>query len=281
MNGRWSHLLLAALLLGQLLLLSSQDEARGGPLEGLVLGALGPLVHSVSSATEGVRGFFGGFRLARSLRQENRRLHQEIETMRRQLVGLQGVEEELERLSRISDYARFDSKSFLVADVVYIDRASWLRTLVIYTGGERPRHNQPVVTDRGLVGRIVVPADRYAKVLLVTDRSASVSAMIERTRRRGMVRGGGGETLILDNIPLLADVRTGDRVLTAGIDGVFPRGIPIGEVVAMEPGHGLFHRIRVAPAIDFGVLDQVYVLTEEVIPAEIQEMFYGRDRDRR
>ena len=47
----------------------------------------------------------------------------------------------------------------------------------------------------------------------------------------------------------------------------------------MEPGHGLFHRIRVAPAIDFGVLDQVYVLTEEVIPAEIQEMFYGRDRD--
>ncbi len=274
MNGRWSHLLLAVLLLGQLVLLSSQDEARGSLLEGLTLAALAPIAHSVDSTAEGVDGFFANLKLGRTLRDENRRLRQEIEAMRRELVGLHGVEEELERLARLSDYTRFDIEGFLVADVVYIDRASWLRTLVAYTGNERTRRNQPVVTAQGLVGRVVVAARRYAKVLLVTDRSASVSAMIRRTRRRGMVRGGGGE-LILDNIPLLADVKVGDRVVTAGIDGVFPRGIPIGEVTSIEEGSGLFHRIRVAPAIDFGILDQVYVLTEEVIPAEIKELFYG------
>lgn len=276
MTGRWNHLLLGILLLGHLVLLSSQDQARGSLLESLMLSTVGPIIHSVSSTAEGVKRFFGSFRLARSLREENRRLRHEIETVRRQLVGLHGVEEELERLSRISDYTRFDSKSFFVADVVYIDHASWLRTLVIYTGSENPQRNQPVVTAQGLVGRTIVPANRYAKVLLLTDRSASVSAMIQRTRRRGLVRGSG-DRLILDNIPLLADVRVGDQVVTAGIDGVFPRGIPIGEVVSVEPGSGLFHRIGVATAIDFGLLDQVYVLTEKIIPAEIKERFYGGD----
>ena len=276
MNGRWSHLLLAVLLSGQLLLLSSQDEARGSVLEALTLAALAPVAHSIDGAAEGVEGFFANLKLGRTLREENRLLRQEIEAMRRELVGLHGVEEELDRLARLSDYTRFDIEGFLVADVVYIDHASWLRTLVIYTGNERTQRNQPVVTAQGLVGRIVVAAPRYAKVLLVTDRSASVSAMIRRTRRRGMVRGAAG-ALILDHIPLLADVRVGDRVVTAGIDGVFPRGIPIGEVTSVEEGSGLFHHIRVAPAIDFGILDQVYVLTEEVIPAEIKELFYGED----
>ena len=154
--------------------------------------------------------------------------------------------------------------------MVYVDHASWLRTLVLYTGAAEPRRNQPVVTARGLVGRIVVPAEPYAKVLLITDRSASVSAMIQRTRRRGMVRGSK-EHLLLDNIPLQEDVRPGDQVVTAGIDGVFPRGIPIGVVTEVEPGPELFHRIRVSPHIDFGLLDQVYVLTEEVVPSEIKE----------
>lgn len=85
-----------------------------------------------------------------------------------------------------------------------------------------------------------------------------------------MVRGGGESILLLDNIPLQEDVRAGDEVVTAGIDGVFPRGIPIGTVIDVVPGPELFHRIRVRPHIDFGLLDQVYVLTEEVVPSEIK-----------
>ena len=161
--------------------------------------------------------------------------------------------------------------------MVYVDQASWLRTLVLFTGAAEPRHNQPVVTARGLVGRVVVPAEPYAKVLLITDREASVSAMIQRTRRRGIIRGGGEEFLLLDNIPLQEDVRPGDPVVTAGIDGVFPRGVPIGVVTDVEPGPELFHSIRVRPHIDFALLDQVYVLTEEVVPSEIKEALSSKD----
>lgn len=271
MTHRWNLALLVVLLLGQLILLSSAPSSRGSTLEGIVLNALGPVVHFVSIASDGTAGAFESFRLARTLREENRRLRQKLEATQHSLVRLHGVEEELERLSRISGYSRPESGRFFVADVVYVDRASWLRTLVLYTGSAEPSRNQPVITAGGLVGRIVVPAKPYAKVLLLTDRSASVSAMIERTRRRGMVRGNGEESLLLDNIPLQENVRPGDRVVTAGIDGVFPRGIPIGVVTDVEPGPELFHRIRVQPFIDLAILDQVYVLTEEVVPSEIKE----------
>jgi len=267
---RWNHLLLVALLLGHLLLLSNHEGARGSPVETLMLATLGPVLHAVVASAEGMEELFASFRLAGALREENRRLRRENEKLRRQVVRLQGVEEELSQVTGLLDYVRFDAGEPFVANVVYIDRDSWLRTLVIYTGTERAEVNQAVVTARGLVGRIITTTDRYAKVLLVTDRSATVSAMIERTRRRGLVRGAEAG-LLLDNIPQLADVQIGDRVVTAGIDGVFPRGIPIGEVEKVEAGAGLFHRISMTPAIDLDLLDQVYVLTEKVVPTEIRE----------
>ena len=270
-SQRWNLVLLAVLLLGQLVLLSLNPTARGSTLESLVLRALGPIVHATTLARDGVTGIFDSFRLAGTLREENSRLRQNLEATQRALVRLHGVEEELAKLSRISGYSRPESGRFFVADVVYVERASWLRTLVLYTGQAKPSRNQPVLTASGLVGRIVVPAEPYAKVLLLTDRSASVSAMIRRTRRRGMIRGRGEESLLLDNIPLQEEVHPGDEIVTAGIDGVFPRGIPIGVVTSVEPGPELFHRIRVQPHIDLAILDQVYVLTEEVVPSEIKE----------
>ncbi len=258
------------MLLGQLILLSTNPRSRGSKLERLMLGALGPAAHVASAINDSFARFSGSFSRANTLREENLQLRQEVEALQQSLVRLHGIEEELARLSRLSGYSRPQTGRFFVADVVYVDQVSWLRTLVLYTGTAEPRHNQPVVTAGGLVGRIVVPAERYAKVLLLTDRSASVSAMIQRTRRRGMIRGAGEEALLLDNIPLLEDVKRGDLVVTAGIDGVFPRGIPIGTVTEVEAGAELFHRIRVQPHIDFGLLDQVYVLTEQVVPGEIK-----------
>jgi rod shape-determining protein MreC len=70
-------------------------------------------------------------------------------------------------------------------------------------------------------------------------------------------------------------VRVGDRVLTAGIDGVYPRGIPVGTVVKVENAGQLFHSILVAPAVDLGALDQVYLLDHSPIPQEVREAVPG------
>ena len=260
--------------MGHLVLLSSGDQARGSSLETAVFNLVAPLAQGVDSTFTGIGSFFDSLRLAGSLKEENQRLRGEVEAMRQQLVRLSGVEEEFERLARLSRYKRFETGKFFVADVVYIDSKSWFRTLVLYTGENQARRNQPVVTERGLVGRIVVARGSYAKVLLLTDGAAFTSAMIKATRRRGLAHSKG-DRLLLENIPLLEKVAPGDQVVTAGIDGVFPRGIPIGRVRQVKPGPRLFHTIELDLAIDIDHLDQVYVLTEETLPQEIRDAVPG------
>jgi len=110
-------------------------------------------------------------------------------------------------------------------------------------------------------------------VQLITDRAAGVGGMILRNHRQGVVRGGGrgSGALELDYVPLQTDVRVGDQVLTAGIDGVYPRGIPVGTVIKVEGGGQLFHNVQLAPAVDFGALDQVYLLDYAAVPPRLKE----------
>lgn len=199
--------------------------------------------------------------------------------MRRELVRLYGVEEELQRLSRLSSYKPAVTGSSFVADVVFIDSESWLRTMIIHTGGERAQVNQVVVNEVGLIGRIVAVSGGYAKVLLATDRAAAASAMIQRTRRQALVRGAGAGLLSLENLPARSDVRKGDRVLTAGLDGVYPRGLKVGVVTEIDDGDGLFRRVLIEPAVDFGLLDQVNVLSQEPLPAQVRRDLLDTDGD--
>lgn len=277
MRRRLDQLLPILLLAGHLLLLSSHEQSRGSAVETAMLSVLLPLLDAGADARDSVRSFGDSLRLSDSLREENLQLRRETAELRREMVRLHGVEEELARLSSLSragSFQRFAQRQLFVADVVYVDNESWLRTLIVDTGEQRARRNQPVVTNRGLVGRVVLTSGSHAKILLLTDRSASASAMLEGSRRRGVVRGDG-EMLLLDHIPSLAEVEVGERVVTAGIDGVFPRGITLGTVASIEEGSGLFHLIRVRPAIDFSLLEQVFVLTDEVVPNTIRQTVPG------
>ena len=74
-----------------------------------------------------------------------------------------------------------------------------------------------------------------------------------------------------DKLPVQFDVRVGDRIVTAGVDGIFPRGVPVGEVVSVEADQGIFHRIVVQPAVDLGALETVQVLSRAAIPEEVRQ----------
>ena len=95
--------------------------------------------------------------------------------------------------------------------------------------------------------------------------------MLARTRRQGIARGAEEGLLTLDFVPLRSDVEVGDQVVTAGIDGIYPRGVPVGRVASVEAGDELFLRIEMTPAVDFSRLDHAFVLTAERVPADLQE----------
>lgn len=270
MSERRAAWLLVVVLLVQLVILSLQAPAQGvgnNLLESAVLRLVMPLARAVDAASGGAAGIAEGFRSQRRLLAENRELEQRVEALELELSRLRRVEAELDRLAETLRYEAPPDHGLTVADVVLLDYASWLRTLVLYTGDRPVEVNQPVVSSSGLVGRVVSTARPWARVQLIADRSAAVGAMVERTRRQGVVRSGP-DGLVLDFMPRNADVGAGDRVVTSGIDGIYPRGIPVGTVRSVRPGDELFDEIRLEAAVDFGHLEQVYLLARRELPPE-------------
>lgn len=270
-SARGTRWLLLALLVGQLLLLSAQVPAageKGTRLEAAAVRLVAPIARLVSGTAALFSGVSERLALRRQLLEENARLRTEVDELRDLSLEQAGALADLERLSETLDYERPPGGRVHVADVVYIDHTSWLRTVLLYVASAPVEVNQAVVSPDGLVGRIVLVTPPYAKVQLITDRSASVGAMIERTRRQGVVRGTQDGGLELDFVPLQSDVEVGDRVRTAGIDGIYQRGVQLGTVVSVQPGNELFHRILLRPAVDFGRLDQVFIREREAVPEE-------------
>lgn len=276
MTERRIFFLFVVVVLGQLVLLTAQIPSRrgeGSTLDVIALRVLAPPSRLITSGVDLLAGLRRVLRTQSSLQAENQELNAEIRRLRLEAAHRYGLELQLDRLARALDYRPPSPGRVQVADVVYADHASFLRTLVIYlphpSTSDDISSTSPVTTSSGLVGRLLDRQGDYARVQLITDRASSVGAMIERTRRQGIIRGAEGGLLLLDYVPLQADVHSGDLVVSAGIDGVYPQGIPVGTVLSVEPGNELFHRIRVAPAVDFGALDQVYVLVREALPAEL------------
>lgn len=280
MDERRTAWILVVVLAGQLVFLAVQGAREGRSdtwLESAGLRLLGPMARMVAAVPRSFSDLREGLSTRERLLQENRLLRREVEELRLDLLRLTDVEGEVERLGEAVGYATPPAGRIRAADIVYIDHASWLRTLVLYIGGRPAQVNQPVLAPEGLVGRVVAVAGPYAKVQLITDRAASVGGMVLRTRRQGVVRGGGRGTgaLELDYVPLQTDVRPGDLIVTAGIDGIYPRGIPIGVVLSVEQGGELFHDIQLAPAVDFGTLDQAFLLDRQPVPEEVKEAVPG------
>jgi rod shape-determining protein MreC len=272
-SERRSGWLLVAVLFAQLIVLSLQAPAEGvgnNLLESAVLRLVMPLARGVDAAAGGASGLAEGFQRQRRLVAENRDLRTEVERLRLEVMRLSRYESDLGRLAEAAGYPVPPGYTVRPADVAYVDYASWLRTLVVYTGELPVEVNQPVVASSGLVGRVISAAAPWARVQLITDRSAAVGAMLASTRRQGVVRSGR-DGLVFDFLPLAAAVAVGDRVVTSGIDGIYPRGIPVGTVAAVEPGDELFYAVRLEPSIDFGRLDQVYLLSRTALPAADEE----------
>jgi rod shape-determining protein MreC len=213
-SERGTRWLLVALLVVQLGLLTGQASRVDAPrpyVERLLLRGLGPLAQGVVAVQHGFGQLGSRLESRRALWQENRELKGRVETLERQLIRLQGLKSDYDRLAAALEYAERQGEQLAVADIVYSDHASWLKTLVVQVGGSSARVNQPVVAEQGLVGRVVQVDGGYAKIQPITDRASAVGAMIERTRRQGVVRGAGAAVVELDYVPLQAEVRVGDR----------------------------------------------------------------------
>ena len=201
---------------------------------------------------------------------ENLELHRKVIGLTTENLKMRQSEGDLKRLRSLLGYADQFSMPTTMAQAVMLDTSGRFKSMIIDRGSNAGiQVNDAIVNANGLIGRVVLTTKDLAKVQLITDSNSSVGVLIERTRRQGILRGDGANGAQLYDIPSLADVQPGDNILTAGIDGIYPKGIPVGTVVKAEKGQELFKNIAVKPSVDFGSIEEVIVLQTRKIPNDV------------
>lgn len=252
-------LLLLAALLWYSVSLRQQDQTNF--LESLVLRATGPVQAGFDRVIKGAADVWGHYLYLVHAADDNRRLHEENRALRAQLTESDEIRLENARLRLLLEFKEAQELDTLPARVIAEDASSWFRTVMIDKGSEHGvSEGMPVVVAEGVVGRVVRSSPRYARVLLITDASSAVASLLQDNRARGICRGQG-EQLVFDFVLRQEEVAVGDRVVTSGMGGVFPKGLVIGHVKSVDlQEFGLFQAIEVTPAVDFSHLEEVLVL---------------------
>jgi rod shape-determining protein MreC len=255
--------LFLAVILGHVLLISAQVSSRSGVpvLESVVFGVFAEVQRATSSMILGVRHAWTGYVGLRSARTENDDLKRRLAAVevdlqqQRALAGrAQGLETLLEKRQRLE-------LRTAAAEIIGVAPNPDFRTVTIDKGKrDGLRADMAVIAPAGVVGRVVIPTARAAKVQLLIDRNAAAGVLIERSRAQGVVLGEGDSLLRMEYVSEASDVAVGDAVVTSGIDGIFPKGFPVGRVETVEKNGPAYKRITVRTAVDFSSLENVLVV---------------------
>jgi rod shape-determining protein MreC len=264
--------LFLAVTLGHVLLISAQINSRGGVpvLESVTFGALAEVQRVSSALFSSVHQVWTGYVGLRQVQTENEQLRRELQDAQvalQQQRALADRSRTLEQLLELRDRSHLKTAA---ATVIAAGASPSFRTLTIDKGSREGIHaDMAVIAAAGVVGRVVMPSARAAKIQLLVDRNAAAGALVERSRAQGVVTGSGGELLTLQFVPEIADIAVGDLVVTSGIDGIYPKGYIIGRIDAIEKAGGSFKNITVRPAVDFTSLEDVLVV---LTPTPAQEL---------
>jgi rod shape-determining protein MreC len=260
---RHGGVVLASVLVVCVLILSAQAPARdrrGSVLQSWILSAIAPLARGTLTVSRAVSGSVESLGELFSARSENARLRQQLAARDRELFRLRAQAAELERHRLLEAAAPALPEVTGSAAVLLLTRRAGLSSALLAIGTERGAGpGSPIAVPQGLVGRIVTAGRSLSRAQLLLDAAAAAGARIARTGEIGVVRGDGRGGLTLNNIPSTSRVEPGDLVESAGVDGIYPRGVPIGRVQSVERGP-LFLEIRVVPSAPFSRLTDVLVL---------------------
>ena len=264
-STRRNAILLVALLFAQLLLMSS--SVRGGTgatlLESWTVGLTSPVVALASWVGGTVRGAWTGAGDLISAHGRNRDLEREVRELRAEVRQRREATLENARLRRLLGM-RADLVPDSIGASIVTSNVTGGSDLIIVDRGTRHgvRPDLPVVVWGSVVGKVVAAYARRSKVRLVTDIDSEVAGVIQRSRAQGLTFGTGDEMLELRFVPRFSDVVLGDRVISSGLDGIFPRGFGIGRVTAVREDPGGTQTIEVEPDVNYRALEEVVILLE-------------------
>jgi rod shape-determining protein MreC len=202
------------------------------------------------------------------------RAKSELERRKPALIRLQELEQENRRLRALLNMRPDPLFHTVFARVIGDSSSAFARAFVLDVGEEDGiQIDTPVVGAAGLVGRIVRTFSRTSHALSLQDINSRVPVLVQRSRARGIVSGTNNRLLSLEYFSKDSDIRIGDLLLTSGMGGVFPKGLPVGQAISVAPHEeGLFLKVTIRPMVDIDRTEEVRLLLPNPLPPPPPEL---------
>lgn len=245
-----------------------KERQQANVFERAILTLSAPFMGVVAEADRLLLSFWNDYMALVSVRKENVALRETVRGLNSRIIQSQDAVIENDRLKKLLALKGTIRQPTVAVNVIGEESAPWYRSIIIDRGMvDGLADGMPVVATSGVVGRVVKVAANSSRVLLLTDHASSISAMIQRSRARGVLKGKGGSSCSLEFTVREDDVKVGDIVITSGIGGLFQKGIPLGEVTMVRKGeYGMFQAIDVRPAVNTYHLEEMLVVLQRAEP---------------
>jgi len=247
-----------------LVLISAQvTSKRGVPLlQEAIFGSMAELQRVATGGIGGVRSAWQNYVNLRQIGQENDALKQRVSQLEVALQRERALAEQTRVLQQALDLKTETPFATTAAMVIASGASPDFRTMTLDKGSSQGfATDMAVLAPEGIVGRVILPTPRAAKVQLIIDRNAAAAGLVERSRAQGVVVGTGNDRMRFDYVPGSADLKVGDRVVTSGLDGIYPKGFVIGQIESVERSAGEFSNVLIRPAVNLSALETVLVVT--------------------
>jgi rod shape-determining protein MreC len=246
--------------------MSAKNPGELSALDRGVLRLVSPAQSAMSFVARGVAGVAGRFvELARA-RSENHELAKENARLRAEVADLRRLADESARYQRLLGLRDQTPAETIAARIIAIDASPYFRVarVELDRGDGTVKHGMPVLTPEGVVGRIGHVSGKTSDIMLLVDPRSAIDVVVPRTGGRGILRGKAADNGYRCSIEYLTrgdPAQVGDKVVTSGLGGAFPRDLPVGRVTSVLPGAvGLFQEVEVTPDVDFARLSEVLVV---------------------
>ena len=263
-TGKNPLIFLACIVLVSLLLITVSIRYDKGNLffESVIVRIFSPIQSLLTQARTSISDLLDHHFFLTEVSRENDRLLKEIDLLTRRNSDLLETVKRQERIKKLQGTNKKEKVKSLTALVIGRDSTQWSKMIFIDKGTDDGiRGNVAVVTDAGIVGHIIHSTATTSKVLLITDSRSAVDSLFQNTRVPGVSTGTGEDLCEIKFVPIDAELKVGDRVISSGLGGIFPKGRMVGTVVGVaKRKQELFQDVVVAPSVDLSRLEDVLVL---------------------
>ena len=242
-------------------------------MDALVTEIVSPFQKASTFLIKTVHGVFQNYVVLIHLQRENLLLKQKIAELQNENHQMKEMAYANERFQKLLQFREKISSRVIAAEVIGGDPSSWFKSITLNKGeSEGIRKGMVVIAPEGVVGQILKTAPYHSTVLLITDYSSAIDAIVQRTRAKAIVEGAGENLCQLKYLLRSEDVIVGDVAITSGLGGNFPKGLMVGEIRKVEKRElGIFQYAELVPSVDMTRLEEVFVVVEPLQPTHPQE----------